>query len=84
MAVEIGTPPQKVKVFIDTGSYELWVNPKCNTSASASICQSHGTYYPDKSHSSSHVGGNFDITYGTGSVRGSYWSDVMSIASEYP
>ncbi|KAK4154513.1 aspartic peptidase domain-containing protein [Chaetomidium leptoderma] len=79
--LEIGTPPQKIKVFIDTGSYELWVNPKCSTSASQSICQSHGNYYPNKSYSSSYVGGEFAITYGTGAVRGSYWSDVMSIAS---
>jgi hypothetical protein len=80
--VEIGTPPQKVKVFIDTGSYELWVNPKCDTSASASICQNHGMYYPDKSKSSTYVGGNFAVTYGTGAVRGSYWSDVMTVASK--
>jgi hypothetical protein len=80
--VEIGTPPQKIKVFIDTGSYELWVNPKCDTSASASICQNHGMYYPDKSKSSSYVGGNFAVTYGTGAVRGSYWSDVMTVASK--
>ena len=81
--MEIGTPPQKVKVFIDTGSYELWVNPRCDTSASESICQSHGNYYPNRSNSSSYVGGNFAVTYGTGAVKGSYWSDSMSIASEY-
>jgi hypothetical protein len=69
-------------VFIDTGSYELWVNPRCNTSASESICQSHGNYYPKKSSSSTWVGGKFAVTYGTGAVRGSYWSDVMSIASK--
>ncbi|GAB1318287.1 Aspartic peptidase domain-containing protein [Madurella fahalii] len=78
--LEIGTPPQKIKVFIDTGSYELWVNPRCKTSASEAICESHGYYYPNKSNSSMYVGGNFAVTYGTGAVRGSYWSDIMSIA----
>ncbi|KAK4231904.1 Candidapepsin-1 [Podospora fimiseda] len=78
--LEIGTPPQKVRVFIDTGSYELWVNPRCSNSASEYLCQSFGTYFPNKSNSSTHIGGNFAVTYGTGSVRGSYWSDVMSIA----
>ncbi|EAQ90236.1 hypothetical protein CHGG_02171 [Chaetomium globosum CBS 148.51] len=78
--LEIGTPPQKVKVFIDTGSYELWVNPRCDTSASESICQSHGNYYPGQSSSSTYVGGKFAVTYGTGAVRGSYWSDTMSVA----
>ena len=82
--MEIGTPPQKIKVFIDTGSYELWVNPRCNTSASETICQNHGNYYPNKSNSSSYVGGDFSVMYGTGAVRGSYWSDIMSIASECP
>ncbi|KAK4182218.1 aspartic peptidase domain-containing protein [Podospora australis] len=78
--LDIGTPPQKVKVFVDTGSYELWVNPRCDTSASDQLCQSYGNYFPKKSNSSIHVGGNFAVTYGTGAVRGSYWSDVMSIA----
>ncbi|KAK3312756.1 aspartic peptidase domain-containing protein [Apodospora peruviana] len=80
LQLEIGTPPQKIKVFIDTGSYELWVNPKCNTSASETLCQSYGNYYPNKSNSSAYVGGDFAVTYGTGAVKGSYWSDIMSIA----
>ncbi|AEO68532.1 uncharacterized protein THITE_117234 [Thermothielavioides terrestris NRRL 8126] len=78
--LDIGTPPQTVKVFIDTGSYELWVNPRCDTSASATLCEAQGTYYPDKSSSSMFVGGEFDVSYGTGSVEGYYWSDVLSIA----
>ncbi|KAK0648347.1 aspartic peptidase domain-containing protein [Cercophora newfieldiana] len=78
--LEIGTPPQLIKVFIDTGSYELWVNPRCNTSASLEICKNHGNYYPNRSNSSMYVGGDFAVTYGTGAVKGSYWSDVMSVS----
>ena len=81
--VEIGTPPQKVKVFIDTGSYELWVNPRCAASADASLCHSHGTYYPRQSNTANFVGGAFDVTYGTGAVRGEYWSDTLNIASMF-
>ncbi|KAM7187729.1 Candidapepsin-1 [Naviculisporaceae sp. PSN 640] len=80
LQLDIGTPPQKIKVFIDTGSYELWVNPRCNTSADANLCKSYGNYYPNKSNSSYYVGGDFAVTYGTGAVRGSYWSDIMGIA----
>ncbi|KAM7214966.1 hypothetical protein V8F06_009643 [Rhypophila decipiens] len=80
LQLDIGTPPQKIKVFIDTGSYELWVNPRCNTSADATLCRSYGNYYPNKSNSSNYVGGDFAVTYGTGAVKGSYWSDIMGIA----
>ncbi|KAK0705788.1 aspartic peptidase domain-containing protein [Apiosordaria backusii] len=68
------------RVFVDTGSYELWVNPRCSASASDALCQTFGNYFPSKSNSAMHIGGNFAVTYGTGAVRGSYWSDVMSIA----
>lgn len=81
LPVDIGTPPQSVQVFIDTGSYELWVDPECATSADASLCESYGTYAPQKSSSASLVGGDFDIAYGTGAVKGQYWSDTMGIAS---
>ena len=80
--VAIGTPPQNVKIFIDTGSYELWVNPRCNSSGDATLCQNNGIYYPAKSNSSTYVGGNFAVTYGTGAVKGSYWADIINIASK--
>lgn len=82
LPVEVGTPAQSISVFIDTGSYELWMNPKCNTSASSSLCESQGHYYPEKSYSASYVGGDFSLKYGTGAVQGSYWSDVLGIASK--
>ncbi|KAK3906050.1 aspartic peptidase domain-containing protein [Staphylotrichum tortipilum] len=80
MQLEIGTPPQKVKVLLDTGSYELWVNPNCQASNSELLCQSHGFYYPNKSSTATALSRDFQLTYGTGGVRGSYWTDTMNFA----
>ncbi|KAK4447298.1 putative secreted aspartic proteinase protein [Podospora aff. communis PSN243] len=33
--ISIGTPPQKLTVAVDTGSYKLWVNPDCSKSSVA-------------------------------------------------
>lgn len=80
-AVEIGTPPQAVKVFVDTGSYELWVNPKCQNSPDPNLCRSYGLYVPKSSTTSSYVGGNFAVSYGTGAAKGTYYSDTMLVSS---
>lgn len=83
LAVDIGTPPQRVMVFLDTGSYELWVNPRCNTSASVEICENHGHYYPEKSNTSVFVANGFSVRYGTGEAVGHYFRDVIGIASKF-
>ncbi len=59
------------------------MNPRCNSSADLTVCQNNGIYYPNKSNSSTYVGGNFAVTYGTGAVKGSYWADIINIASKH-
>ncbi|KJZ75726.1 hypothetical protein HIM_04883 [Hirsutella minnesotensis 3608] len=87
--VEIGTPPQRVTVLLDTGSSELWVNPDCNSSLNAQQtkqCISFGHYVPENSQTPP-VGpfGHEEIKYGDPtdtttqtSVRIQYYRDTIS------
>ncbi len=71
-------------VMIDTGSYELWVNPVCIESPDPMLCGTYGHYYPQLSNTSSSVGGNFKVTYGTGQAEGLYYLDSIKVSSMLP
>jgi hypothetical protein len=79
----LGTPAQSLRLHIDTGSSDLWVN-----SANSSYCQSSqgncagGTYDTSSSTSYKFVNGDFNISYvdGTGAT-GDYVSDTLTIGS---
>ncbi|KAI0377236.1 acid protease [Hypomontagnella monticulosa] len=72
--------PQKVNVLIDTGSFELWVNPDCNTTNVKQYCQSFGHYDPGLSSTSQNLHTNFKIQYGLGSASGVYHKDDVYIS----
>jgi len=62
-------------VSVDTGSYELWVNPKCVGSADPVLCGALGHYYPQLSTSAVKMDGQFKVIYGTGAASGVYYAD---------
>jgi saccharopepsin len=74
--VDVGTPPQKFTMVPDTGSSNLWVYAHNCWSIP---CFTHPLF--DNTKSSTYVkdGRDFDITYGSGGVKGTVGTDVAMI-----
>ena len=72
----VGTPPQPFTVVPDTGSSNLWIySSKCQST----VCWFHKTYDSSKSSTYEADGQVFDITYGSGGVKGFVSKDVANI-----
>lgn len=82
LAVSIGTPPQPVYVQLDTGSFELWVNPDCTavSGADAVFCERVGQYDATKSSTANSLGTTRTLKYGIGKANISYVTDTISLA----
>ncbi|ODA77045.1 hypothetical protein RJ55_07563 [Drechmeria coniospora] len=80
--LSIGTPPQKVFAQLDTGSFELWVNPNCSGLADADerFCRRIGRYDPANSSTSAVSGLGKSLRYGIGAANITYVLDDISLA----
>lgn len=77
----IGTPPQAVRLHIDTGSSDLWVNTPNSALCrqSSKPCQFAGSYTANSSSTYSYIGSWFNISYVDGSgASGDYVSDTVT------
>jgi hypothetical protein len=59
----------------------LWVDPICSSSSDPATCSTLGTYTPGTSTTSHNLGTPFGITYGLGSVSGTYYTDQVAVGS---
>ncbi|KAK1769010.1 aspartic peptidase domain-containing protein, partial [Phialemonium atrogriseum] len=77
----IGNPGQSVLVQLDTGSFELWVNPDCTnlSPANARFCQTVGFYDTTKSSTAVPLGTSRTLNYGIGSANISYFTDDIAL-----
>lgn len=81
----LGTPGQKMQLYVDTGSSDLWVNV-----ASSRLCQSRGnpcsetgTYDKDESSTYNFVNSDFNISYADGSsAAGDYATDTLKLQGQ--
>jgi hypothetical protein len=79
--LNIGTPPQPVYVQLDTGSFELWVNPDCSilTPSDKRFCEAIGFYDTTKSTTVTQLPGTRTLRYGIGAANISYVKDDISL-----
>lgn len=76
VTVGTGNPDQNVFVLLDTGSFELSVNPVCNASNVPEFCEAFGCYDASQSPTSKNLGMLFTIQYGSGRTAGTYYKDI--------
>jgi len=79
--VAIGTPEQSLKLHLDTGSSDLWVNVAGSSfcKSTGSPCKLAGTYDSNSSSSYDYVNSEFNITYVDGSgAAGDYATDTVT------
>ncbi|KAI0180035.1 aspartic peptidase domain-containing protein [Hypoxylon sp. FL1284] len=78
----LGTPPQPVRLHLDTGSSDLWVNTADSELCSerSAPCAFAGTYTANSSSTYGYVGSWFNISYVDGSgASGDYVTDTITI-----
>jgi len=78
--IEIGTPGQKFKVIFDTGSSNLWV-PSSTCGLLNIACQTHHKYHSKDSSTYVADGSDFEIRYGSGSMKGFVSVDKVCVSS---
>ncbi|MCJ1243329.1 hypothetical protein MMC30_000526 [Trapelia coarctata] len=79
--ISIGTPPQPIRVVIDTGSSDLWVLPSTSDLCfNETLCAMSGTYSVNSSSTYKYIDSNFMIQYRDGSsASGDFITDTLTI-----
>lgn len=83
--VSLGTPPQTVRLHLDTGSSDLWVNTPNSALCSSELrpCTSTGVYSANASQTYDFIASNFNISYVDGSgAEGDYVTDVLKLGGK--
>ncbi|KAG0637706.1 aspartic peptidase domain-containing protein [Tuber brumale] len=81
--ISIGTPPQNLRLHLDTGSSDVWVETMNSyiCQQPQRPCRGTGTFDPDRSSTYERVSGDFDISYVDGEyARGEYGKDVFTLS----
>ncbi|VUC34506.1 unnamed protein product [Clonostachys rosea] len=81
--LQFGTPSQAIYAQLDTGSFELWVNPTCSglSTSDAKFCEAVGKYKPGSSSTSKSLSKSGKLNYGIGGAEVDYYTDTISLSS---
>lgn len=79
--MNIGTPAQEVFVQLDTGSFELWVNPTCTglSLSDATFCKATGSFVTSESSTAVNMKTTKKLAYGIGSANITYFKDSIAL-----
>lgn len=80
--VSIGTPAQRLRLNVDTGSSDLWVNSATSQlcKEAGNQCSASGTYNANDSSTYQYINSVFNISYADGSgSAGDYATDTVSL-----
>ncbi|OAA63613.1 candidapepsin-4 precursor [Niveomyces insectorum RCEF 264] len=79
--LNFGTPPQPQYVQLDTGSFELWINPSCAglSTGDAAFCNAVGAFDPAASSTFASLGTGKQLRYGIGTANITYVLDDIAL-----
>lgn len=79
--MNIGTPAQEVFVQLDTGSFELWVNPTCTGLglSDATFCEATGSFNTSQSSTAVNMKTGKTLAYGIGTANITYFKDSIAL-----
>ncbi|KAG5922037.1 hypothetical protein E4U53_003736 [Claviceps sorghi] len=83
--VTLGKPAQPVRLHLDTGSSDMWVNTPASLlcTRQSQACQESGMYSPNASITYKYVSSHFNISYTDGtSSAGDFVTDVMRFSGQ--
>ncbi|KAG8739327.1 hypothetical protein FRC10_005785 [Ceratobasidium sp. 414] len=79
--LQLGTPPARnFNMLMDSGSADMWVGGEACKSQQGGGCGNHTFLGTQSSSSFKSLGKNFQVTYGTGQVKGDIITDDIVVA----
>ena len=78
--ISLGTPPQKVRLVVDTGSSDMWCNYIHSQLCQTGRCTESGTYDANASSTYEYIDSTFNITYAPQNyARGDHATETVRI-----